>query len=282
MAPPTGPRGIILSLESGNIEAMISALLPRRPNAQIAVLLLGVLVGLFVRELVAPSRGDEHDKSRTGRQASRPREGSHLAPDTAAAYDPQWDRPYPQYQPVGDVLKPMPNLKPGEICPQDLSIFGGRGRTSYGSIDDVADFEPFCRMCMENKPRIMDERRKYMEQRYDFTGAVTTEVTMTRGKPVPVGPVARLPKGVANWCELASLDPEEIRRRDLFPLGFRPLSHPLHTVGHQLFPAMWLKFHPEHERFDVDFDIPETLPPRVSAPALPHHAPGPGRRLAGA
>ena len=121
-------------------------------------------------------------------------------------------------------------------------------------------------MCMENKPRVMDERRKYMDQRYDFTGAVTTEVTMTRGKPVPVGPVARLPKGVANWCELASLDPEEIRRRDLFPLGFRPLSHPLHTVGHQLFPAMWLKFHPEHERFDVDFDIPELYLPEFPPP----------------
>ena len=51
-------------------------------------------------------------------------------------------------------------------------------------------------MCKENKPRVMEERHKYMAQRYDLSGAVTTEVTMTRGKPLPVGPVVRLPKGV--------------------------------------------------------------------------------------
>ena len=102
---------------------------------------------------------------------------------------------------------------------------------------------------------------------------VTTDVTMTRGKPLPVGPVFRLPKGVASWRELAAMTPAEILRRDLFPLGFRPLSHPLHTVGHQLFPQIWIKFHPEHQRFDVDFDIPETYSARVPPPALPHHAP---------
>ena len=63
-----------------------------------------------------------------------------------------------------------------------------------------------------------------------------------------------------------SHSPEEIRRRNLFPLGFRPLSHPLHTAGHQLFPASWLKVHPEHERFDVDFDIPDAYLPEFPPP----------------
>ncbi len=66
--------------------------------------------------------------------------------------------------------------------------------------------------------------------------------------------------------ELAALDPAEIKRRDLFPLGFRPLSHPLHTIGHQLFPAAWVKVHPEHRRFDVDFDIPDTYLPEFPPP----------------
>ena len=89
---------------------------------------------------------------------------------------------------------------------------------------------------------------------------------MTRGKPVAAGPVTRLPAGVATWEALGELTPEEIRRRDLFPEGFRPLSHPLHTTGHQLFPQMWTRQHPEHERFDVDFDIPEAYLPEFPPP----------------
>jgi len=248
------------------IDAMITLFIRRTATARIAVLLLGVMVGLLARELRTPTRGDDGTKTKVDQPASRPSVGSHLAPDTAAAYDPDWERSYPQYQPVGTVLKPMPDLKPGELCPQDISIYGGAGRSSYGSIDDVAVFGEFCRMCKEKKPRVMEERRKYMAQRYDFSARATSEVTMTRGKPLPVGPVVRLPKGVASWGELAALDPAEIRRRDLFPLGFRPLSHPLHTVGHQLFPAMWIKFHPEHQRFDVDFDIPEAYLPEFPPP----------------
>jgi len=261
-----GPSGIVPVRESGEIDAMIFSFLRRKATAHIAVLLLGVIVGLLARELTVPTRGDERTKTKGDQPPTRPSAGSHLAPDTAAAYDPDWERSYPQYQPVGKVLKPMPDLKPGELCPQDLSVYGGAGRTSYSSIDDVGNFEEFCRMCSQNKPRVMEARRKYMAERYDFCAAVTSEVTMTRGKPLPVGPVARLPKGVTSWGELAALEPAEIRRRDLFPLGFRPLSHPLHTVGHQLFPAMWLKFHPEHRRFDVDFDIPEPYLPEFPPP----------------
>jgi cytochrome c peroxidase len=225
-----------------------------------------MVAGFLVRELALPTRGDERNRSDGDRTALSPREGSQLAPDSAAAFDPNWERPYPQYQPVGKVLKSMPLLRPGELCPQDLSIFGGAGRTSYASVDDVASFEEFFQMCSQNKPRVMQERRRYMERRYDFDGLRSGEATMTRGKPLPVGPVTRLPKEIKSWEELAALDPCEIRRRDLFPLGFHPLSHPLHTIGHQLFPAMWLKFHREHARFDVDFDIPDAFLPEFPPP----------------
>jgi cytochrome c peroxidase len=112
----------------------------------------------------------------------------------------------------------------------------------------------------------MAARRRYMARRYNFTGKVTHEVTMTRGKPLPLGPVVRLPQGLASWEALAALSPEEIRRRGLFPEGFRPLSHPLHSTGHQLFPQLWTRVHPEHERFDVDFDIPEAYLPEFPPP----------------
>jgi cytochrome c peroxidase len=248
------------------VDIMLCSFIRRTAKAQIAVFVLGAVVGLLARELATPTRGDGGAKTTVDQPGSRPRKGSHLAADTAAAYDSDWERTYPQYQPVGKVLKAMPSLKPGEPCPDDVSIYGGAGRTSYASIDDVADFEAFRRMCVENKPKVMEARRKYMERRYNLSGAVTSEVTMTRGKPLPVGPVVLLCDGIASWEELAALDPAEIRRRNLFPLGFRPLSHPLHTTGHQLFPAAWLKFHSEHRRFDVDFDIPEPYLPEFPPP----------------
>jgi cytochrome c peroxidase len=225
-------------------------------------LALGLGLGFWSRDMTMPSRGE----SGAPAQAPATRDGPKLAPDTSAAYDPDWERPYPQYQPLGKVLKPCPVLKPGELCPQDLSIFGGAGKTSFASVDDIANFEEFYRMCAANKPKVNEERRKYMALRYDFSGKVTREVTMTRGKPIPVGPVVRLPEGVSTWEELGAFNLATLRKRDLFPLGFRPLSHPLHSTGHQLFPQNWTKIHPEHERFDVDFDIPEAYLPEFPPP----------------
>jgi cytochrome c peroxidase len=236
--------------------------LPSKPlfKPTIVCLVLGAAAGYVLRDVGSVSRGEP------GAARAKTHKVHRLLADSAAAYDPDWERPYPQYQPVGKVLKPCPVLKPGEICPQDLCVFGGAGRTSFASVDDVADFDAFYKMCSKNKPKVMEARRKYMAERYDFTGKVTREVTMTRGKPLPVGPVVRLPKGISSWEELAKLDPATIYRQGLFPLGFRPLSHPLHTAGHQLFPQSWTKVHPEHQRFDVDFDIPDAYLPEFPPP----------------
>ena len=226
----------------------------------VVCLLLGTAAGLLLRDLLPSSRGEPREAT------APPHQGGRLAPESRAAYDPNWERDYPQYQPVGKALQPCPVLKPGAICPQDLSVYGGAGRTSLASVDDVADFDEFYRMCAANKPKVNEVRRKYMAERYDFTGALDPSATMTRGKPLPVGPVTRLPKGVTSWEDLAELSPADIRERGLWPAGFRPLSHPLHTAGHQLFPQMWTRVHPEHERFDVDFDIPEPYLPEFPPP----------------
>jgi cytochrome c peroxidase len=186
--------------------------------------------------------------------------------DSPAAYAPDWERPYPQYQPVGKVLLPFPNAAPGEPVPQQLYKYGGYGSRIYASVDDVRDFDEFFRRCTELKPQIMAERGRYMTLRYDLNGNTATTATMTRGKPIPVGPVTRLPDGISAWEELASIDPVVLREKDLLPEGFRPLSHPLHSTGHMLFPQMWTAVHPEHERFDVDLDIPEVYLPEFPPP----------------
>ncbi|HEY1380018.1 MAG TPA: hypothetical protein VGF55_24660, partial [Gemmataceae bacterium] len=229
-------------------------------------LVAGGLGGLIVKDSLLPARGGESPAAPARAPAPAPKLAVRVSPDAPAAYAPDWEQPYPQYQPVGKVLQPCPPLKAGEIPPQDLSVFGGAGKSSFASVDDVADFAEFYRMCSENKPRVMEERQKYMARRYDFTGAVTTEATMTRGKPLPVGPVVRLPDAVPGWEQFADLTPDQIRARNLFPLGFRPLSHPLQSIGHQLFPQAWTKAHPEHERFDVDFDIPDAYLPEFPPP----------------
>src|SRR5882672_3003680 len=85
----------------------------------------------------------------------------HLMADTQAAFAPDWDKPYPQYQPVGRELTQFPRLKPGEMPPQELYRYGGRGHTGFASVDDVENFGEFCRKCSDLKPKVMAERLKY-------------------------------------------------------------------------------------------------------------------------
>jgi hypothetical protein len=47
---------------------------------------------------------------------------------------------------------------------------------------------------------------------------------MSRGKPLPLGPTARLPKGVKSWEDYAGLPVGEIRAAGDFP--WKPLDQP--------------------------------------------------------
>jgi len=110
------------------------------------------------------------------------------------------------------------------------------------------------------KAGIEAEHRKLLERRYDLTRKVSESVTMSRGKPIPVGPATRLPEGT-SWEELARNTPGEIREKGMFPLGFMPLPHPNHKVGGMVFPQQEIKLLKRLERFDLDFDLPEHFLP---------------------
>jgi cytochrome c peroxidase len=187
-----------------------------------------------------------------------------LTERSPAAFDPNWERDYPQDQ--RKKLQPFPELRPGDIPPVKLYLYSGPGKSSYASVDDVGEFKDFYDRLSEQKPRVMARWKAYLDTRYVFTNKTDASVTMTRGKPLPVGPVVKLPTAITSWEQLANLTPEEIFKRDLFPEGFRQLSHPLHSTGHMLFPEMWLIAHPENTRFDVDFDIPEPYLPEFPPP----------------
>lgn len=108
------------------------------------------------------------------------------------------------------------------------------------------------------KSRVNAAAQKLLEQRYNLQRRVDENVKMTRGKPIPVGPTARL-KGGVTWERLGAMSPDEIRQQDLFP--YLPLPHPNHPVGGMIFPQAEIKLLPRVERFDLDFDLPDHFLP---------------------
>ncbi|MDZ4682003.1 MAG: hypothetical protein SGI94_16305 [Saprospiraceae bacterium] len=107
------------------------------------------------------------------------------------------------------------------------------------------------------KAGIMKRQMDLLNERYDLSQKLSSDVTMSRGKPLPVGPTARL-KGI-TWDQLAALSPEEIKEKGIFP--YLPLPHPNHPVGGMIFPQMEIKQLARLERFDLDFDLPEHFLP---------------------
>jgi hypothetical protein len=107
------------------------------------------------------------------------------------------------------------------------------------------------------KPGVMQAQRQLLESRYNLDPKLDPEAKMSRGKPLPVGPTARL--RVAGWEELGKMNPAQIRQAGLFP--YPSLPHPKQTSGGQVFPQMQIEMFPRLQRFDVDFDLPEAFLP---------------------
>jgi cytochrome c peroxidase len=119
-------------------------------------------------------------------------------------------------------------------------------------------FEEIRQADVQAKPQVMAAQRQLLESRYDLTPRLDPEVKMSRGKPLPVGPTSRLASGT-DWTSLASMTPDAIRQRNLFP--YPALPHPKQVAGGQVFPAMQIAMFPRLERFDVDFDLPDAFIP---------------------
>ena len=140
---------------------------------------------------------------------------------------------------------------------KDKKAMAQQPQTSFSPVVE----EPFAVVMARDKaakPRVMAEHQKLLEARYDLSRRVDANVKMTRGKPIPVGPTAKM-KGGMTWEQLGNLSPAEIRERDLFP--YLPLPHVAHDVGGMVFPQAHIKAQPRLERFDMDFDLPEHFLP---------------------
>jgi cytochrome c peroxidase len=138
------------------------------------------------------------------------------------------------------------------------------GPSSYDQIAPVLvgkeSFQTMLARDKAEKAAVMARQQKLLEARYDLTSRPDKSVTMSRGKPIQVGPKAKLPEGM-TWEQLASMSPDEVRAKGVFPKGFLPLPHPKHEAGGMVFPQMEIKQLARLERFDIDFDVPEHFLP---------------------
>src|SRR5208337_4588384 len=185
----------------------------------------------------------------------RRRSGRRLAGISALAFlvfmtAPSLARPQTQTQADGDKSKENTS-KENTPSSYDQIAPALLGRESFQAVmaRDKAD-----------KESVMARQKKLLEERYDLTPRPDGKVTMSRGKPIQVGPTAKLPEGL-TWEQLTAMASDEIREKGLFPKGFLPLPHPKHEVGGMVFPLMEIKQFGRLERFDVDFDLPEHFLP---------------------
>jgi cytochrome c peroxidase len=163
----------------------------------------------------------------------------------------------------------LPGLAIPAVLVSLMAPSGASAQTndSISSYDQIApaltgkeSFKAMMAKDKADKASVMARQMKLLAERYDLTPRPDPKVTMSRGKPIPVGPTAKLPPGT-TWDQLASMASEEVRDKGLFPKGYLPLPHPKHEAGGMIFPQMEIKLLSRLERFDVDFDLPEPFLP---------------------
>ena len=120
--------------------------------------------------------------------------------------------------------------------------------------------EAMMRADIAAKAAVMAAQKKLLADRYDLTPHTLPGVVMSRGKPQPIGPTARL-RGGKTWDDLAAMTPETIRTAGLFPYPALPHVKQGGGYGGQVFPQMQIEMFPRLQRFDVDFDLPEAFLP---------------------
>jgi cytochrome c peroxidase len=177
---------------------------------------------------VAESR-PEQQKSRHDRSGAF---AAGAAPPSSAAFDGQPDE--------------------GKLLGFDFA------RDPFGSKEPMQSADDLRKDAIAAKRGVMDAQRALLARRYVLEPTLAPDAKMSRGKPLPVGPTARLVSGF-TWEQLNEMTPAEIEAAGAFP--YPPLPHPLHAVGGMVFPEMQLEMFPRLRRFDVEFDLPEAFLP---------------------
>lgn len=216
--------------------------------------------GLLWAGLALLARGDEQSSQI---EATAPRDA---VADSQTAQDVPRERPEQKRtkHDTSDILKT------GNAPPITKALAGQKDegrmlgfdlyRDPVGAMKPGMKFADVYKTLAAAKPKVTAAQQELLEARYHLEAKLDPEVKMSRGKPVPVGPTARLPEG-ADWDSLGKMSPAEIRDKDIFP--YKALPHPVQGggLGGQVFPKMQIKMFPRLERYDVDFDLPEAFLP---------------------
>ncbi len=135
--------------------------------------------------------------------------------------------------------------------------------SSYAPVMITKSFDAVRKQDVAEKTEVMSKHMSLLKGRYDLSGKTDSIARMSGGKPLPVGPTAKLRNGM-TWDSLGSMPPEEIKQKGVFP--YPPLPHVKHATGGMVVAPMQLETHPELVRFDVDFDLPEAYLPEFPPP----------------
>ncbi len=160
-------------------------------------------------------------------------------------------------------------MSPKRFCLYAMVIATALTMIPHSMAQDES-FHALAERLKKAKPEFAQRQQKLLAERYDLSDQPVQGVTMAGGKAVQGGVRVRLPLGV-NWDALASMTPEQIKAKKLWPPGFFPLPHPHHEAGGMIFPKTLIdetkkQTQRDLTRFDLDFDLPEHLLPAFPAP----------------
>ena len=95
-------------------------------------------------------------------------------------------------------------------------------------------FDEILEADVRGKPGVMAAQQQLLERRYHLAPRFDPDYTMSRGKPITMGPTARLGSG-HSWESLAQMTPEAIRQANLSLI--RPCLTPSTPRGDRSFPT---------------------------------------------
>ena len=146
-------------------------------------------------------------------QAQPPRDPAHEAQTTRSA---PANRPEQQKSRHDTSDAFQPNAAPPNSPTVDTQPEKGRAegfdfaRDPLNAKKPMQTFDEIMKQDMADRPKVAAAQRKLLEARYELAPRTDRNVTMSRGKPVPIGPTAKLPRGT-TWDALAAMKPEDIR-----------------------------------------------------------------------
>lgn len=221
------------------------------------------LAALGVLSLAAAQQNktDRVGNSRDPATAPRPRDpaADAVATEKVALERPEQRLSEHDRSSVFESSKPAPLTRALKSQPNAGRILGfDFARDPLGAKEPFTKFSEVMKKESDARPDVMAAQKELLESRYNLQPKLDDKVTMARGKPIPIGPTARLAKGM-TWEKLAEMKPAEIKREGSFP--YPSLPHPLHSNGGQVFPKMQIDMFPRLARFDVEFDLPDAFLP---------------------